>query len=106
MSENGGCKDGPSQHTLATLLLELTAPNNNFLILERLDVEQEYIQTYRHEDDTFDLEYRDGGPHFAGWISRRISLRVRVGRNPIAGRQWRAGVRQQSSSNSVVGHRR
>ncbi|MEC3919196.1 DUF6928 family protein [Nocardia sp. CDC160] len=91
-SENGVCKDDPSKHTLATLLLELTAPNNNFLILERLNAEQEYIQTYRHPDDTFDLEYRDGGPHahfhtttgsrdqviaaFTGWMEDRSGWRA------------------------------
>ncbi|MFI6369242.1 DUF6928 family protein [Nocardia sp. NPDC050630] len=87
MSENGVCKDDPSKHTLSTLLAELAAPNNNFLILERLNAEQVYIQAYRHHDNTFDLEYRNGSPHdhfqtttesrdavlaaFTGWMDDR-----------------------------------
>ncbi|UGT40249.1 hypothetical protein LTV02_30085 [Nocardia yamanashiensis] len=43
---------------------ELGAPGP-YLIAERAD--QDYIQTYRHEDGRYDLEYRAGAPdkHFA-----------------------------------------
>ncbi|MEV6325924.1 hypothetical protein AB0M45_32875 [Nocardia sp. NPDC051787] len=63
VSENGACRDDPSRDMVSAMLNDLTAPNNNYLILDRLDAEQVYIQTYRHGDGSFELEYRDGGPH-------------------------------------------
>ncbi|MFC9894256.1 DUF6928 family protein [Nocardia sp. NPDC127579] len=59
-SQNGACVDDPSPDTVIEMLGALTAPYNNFLILERLDTAQTFIQTYRHRGGEFDLEYREG----------------------------------------------
>jgi hypothetical protein len=65
---NGDSWDDPEPDKIRELVLERT-PDNRFLVLERHDrtsLWQHYVQVYRNNDGSFDIEFREGGPqsHF------------------------------------------
>ncbi|MDN3356802.1 hypothetical protein [Actinomadura sp. DC4] len=60
-NERGDVVDGPISEDIRTLLNGL-GPGNHFVIVERLDAENDehYMQAYLHDDGSYWLEYREG----------------------------------------------
>ncbi|MEV4177710.1 hypothetical protein [Nonomuraea sp. NPDC049709] len=60
-NERGDTVEGPTSDDLHGLLRGLTA-SNRFLVVERLDAENNeyYMQAYLRDDGTYWLEYRNG----------------------------------------------
>lgn len=68
LSESGASHDDPSEELLFDLLAEVEAGEGTFLIVERAadPSGQTYAQALRHDDGSYLVEYRAGGPkrHF------------------------------------------
>ncbi|MFI6008287.1 hypothetical protein ACIBAG_05590 [Streptomyces sp. NPDC051243] len=62
ITESGQTYDDPDEETLYDLLSELNL-RYRFLIVERPDSPQHYIQVRLEDDGSCLVEYRDGGPH-------------------------------------------
>lgn len=60
--------DDPSEDLMFILLSDVEEGAEQFIVVNRLDSEQEYAQVTLSEDSTFLMEYRDGSAdrHFAG----------------------------------------
>jgi hypothetical protein len=73
-NERGEAIEGPTSEDIRTLLSGLTYANR-FVIVERLDVENDehYMQAYLEDNGTYRLEYREGAAdtHFQ---TSRVSL--------------------------------
>jgi hypothetical protein len=70
---NGDSWDDPETDKLRELVLGLTA-GNRFLVVERHDrttLWQHYVQVYLNDDGTYDIEFREGGPH-AHFRAKRV----------------------------------
>jgi hypothetical protein len=62
---NGDSWDDPETDKLRELVLGRT-PDNRFLVVERHDrttLWQHSVQVYLNDDGSFDIEFREGGPH-------------------------------------------
>jgi hypothetical protein len=66
----GRSYDAPSGPLLLRLL-RLLGPGNQYLVLDRLDADEHYMQVYREADGTFVVEYRAGAPdhHFEAVVA-------------------------------------
>jgi hypothetical protein len=72
-SESGDTIDDPSEDALFLMLEDIERGEGTYLIVVSLldSSGQTYVQTARHEDGTYVVEYRDGGPeHHHGTLAQ------------------------------------